>query len=147
MGCKTGELFVLLLRRLKDSHQWLYPAGYMEVMPPNAPSVYSERVPESVRNKAEEATVGVHLDIQEDGSSPAAIHALELPDGRAVQFLVYEEFRRLVALEGWGNAVSRISDTAYIHDHCSGSAIAYTDRLAHVDFSSKAAFVREVRAC
>ncbi len=142
MDARTGELFVLLLRRIKDSHQWLYPAGYMEVMPSNTSSVYSERVSESARNKAEEATIGVHINSEDRQGDARVIETLALPDARAIQFLIYEEFRRLVSREGWNNAVGRLTDVNYVRSLLARHRAHWPE---HMDLSSRSTFIREVR--
>lgn len=136
----SGELMVLLVRRIKDSHQWLYTAGYMEVMPTNSDKAYSERVSESARNKAEEATIGVHLDIPDIVNPVAVIKELKLPEARAVQYIVYEEFRRISAQENWDSAVSKLTDVWYINDLLRRHRINWPE---HVDFNSRSAFMRE----
>ncbi len=141
IDAKTGELYVLLVRRVKDPHQWLYPAGYMEVMPANAEMIYKDRVSEIVRNKAEEATIGVHLDIPDDVENINQSHEkFILPDARDVQYIVYEEFRRLVSAEGFNIAIGKISDVSYLKQLLKRHRVEWPE---HIDFSSKSTFIRE----
>jgi hypothetical protein len=137
---KTGELMLLLTRVLKSSDEWFYAAGWIEVLPPNVEMVYSDRVSEAARNKAEEATIGMHIAIPEGEDFVPALSTQTFPRQRPLTQLIHNEFKRLWSTERWDMALAKLTDINYLRDLFKRYGVNWPEKI---DISAKDTFIRE----
>jgi 8-oxo-dGTP pyrophosphatase MutT (NUDIX family) len=102
---KTGKTFTLLERRKKDSYQWIFPAGYMEVYPPNVDEIIEDRLNEEERYAIEENTVGNNVGkLNKNIKYDQKISFTNLPGSQDLKSIIISEFEKMIHKEGWQKA-------------------------------------------